>query len=151
MILSPCLSRKSCTKRELLSLIGSLQCASAVIKPGQVFLRRLIDLSKRQVHLDAPMRLNAEGRGDLRWWATFIDRWNGVSIVSALTSRCLADPRCFLVMGVWCLLSPVLVQHFMGSVPFMDGCSYSGKGAVTYCLLCYLGTANDRLSYPLSL
>jgi hypothetical protein len=32
----PCawVSRKSCSKRELLSLIGSLQQASAVVKPG---------------------------------------------------------------------------------------------------------------------
>lgn len=80
-------SRKSCTKRELLSLIGSLQHASAVLKPGRVFLRRMIDLSKRQVHLDAPMRLSAEFRFDLRWWATFIDVWNGVSIISALCHR----------------------------------------------------------------
>ena len=56
-------------------------------RPGQVFLRRMIDLSKRQMHLDAPMRLNADFRVDLRWWATFIGLWNGVSIISALSYR----------------------------------------------------------------
>jgi hypothetical protein len=54
------ISRKSCTKWELLSLVGSLQHASTVVKPGRVFLRRMIDLSKCQMHLDAPMRLNAD-------------------------------------------------------------------------------------------
>ena len=37
--------RKKCTKRELLSLIGSLSFASKVVKPGHMFMRRLIDLS----------------------------------------------------------------------------------------------------------
>lgn len=81
------LTRKSCTKRELLLLIGSLQHASAVVKPGRVFLRRMTDLSKRQMHLDAPIRLNTEFRVDLRWWATFIESWNGVSTISALCHR----------------------------------------------------------------
>ena len=66
------ISRRSCTKQELLSLIGSVQHAGAVVKPGRIFLRRIIELSKRQIHLDAPLRLNTEFRADLRWWATFI-------------------------------------------------------------------------------
>ena len=79
--------RKSCTKRELLSMIGTLQHASTVVKPGRTFLRRMIDLSKRNVHLDSHMRLNMEFRADLRWWATFIDSWNGVSVLSSLCRR----------------------------------------------------------------
>ena len=76
--------KKSCTKRQLLSLIGYLQHASTVIKPGRTFLRRMIDTSKRQVHLDAPLRLNTEFRSDITWWALFLDRWNGVSLVASL-------------------------------------------------------------------
>ena len=76
--------KKSCTKRQLLSLIGYLQHASTVVKPGRTFLRRMIDTSKRQVHLDAPMRLNAEFRSDIAWWDLFMDRWNGISIISSL-------------------------------------------------------------------
>ena len=94
-------SRKSCTKRELLSLIGSLQHASAVVKPGRVFLRRMIDLSKRQMHLDATMRLNTEFRADLRWWATFIELWNGVSIISALCRRPIDDWLTSDASGSW--------------------------------------------------
>ena len=37
--------KRTCTKRELLSLIGMLQHAASVVKPGRIFLRRLIDLS----------------------------------------------------------------------------------------------------------
>ena len=80
-------SKKSCTKRALLSLIGNLQHASSVVKPGRTFLRRMIDLSKHQVHMDGHLRLNAEFRADLQWWATFLDMWNGVSVISALCRR----------------------------------------------------------------
>ena len=76
--------RKSCTKRELLSLIGNLQHASSVVKPGRTFLRRMIDLSKRRVHLDGHLQLNTEFRADLSWWAAFLDTWNGVSVIAAL-------------------------------------------------------------------
>ena len=79
--------RKSCSKRELLSLIGILQHASALVIPGRGFLRRMIDLSKRGVHLDAVMKLNADFRTDLHWWATFLESWNRVSIMSALCFR----------------------------------------------------------------
>jgi hypothetical protein len=33
------------------------------------------------------MRLNADFRADMRWWAAFITSWNGVSIVLALCHR----------------------------------------------------------------
>ena len=95
------LPRKSCTKRELLSLCGSLQHASAVVKPGHTFLRRMIDLSRRHIHLDAPMRLNAEFRADLHWWATFIDSWNGVSIIAALCRRPVNDWLTSDASGSW--------------------------------------------------
>ena len=66
-------------------MIGTLQHASTVVKPGRTFLCRMIDLSKRNVHLDSHMRLNMEFRADLRWWATFIDSWNRVSVLSSLS------------------------------------------------------------------
>ena len=37
--------KKSCVKRDLLSLIGQLQHASRVVKPDRTFLRRMIPLS----------------------------------------------------------------------------------------------------------
>ena len=73
--------KKSCTKRQLLSFIGYLQLASTVIKPGRTFLRHMI---ARQVHLDAPLWLNMKFRSDITWWALFMDRWNGVSLVTSL-------------------------------------------------------------------
>ena len=60
-------TKKSCTKRELLSLIGYLQHACRVIKPGRSFLRRMIDLSAGVRALHHRVRLNAGFRSDLKW------------------------------------------------------------------------------------
>ena len=58
---------KSCTKRELLSLIIQLQHACCVIKPGSSFLRQMIELSKGVHELHHRIRLNAGFRSDLKW------------------------------------------------------------------------------------
>ncbi len=55
--------RKSCTKRELLSIIGLLQHACSVIKPGRSFLRQMIELSKCVHELHYRVRLNAGWNG----------------------------------------------------------------------------------------
>ena len=74
-------SCKKCTKRELLSLIGSLSFASKVVKPGRMFLRRLIDLSTTVSSLNHHIYLNAESRADIDWWVRFFPSWNGVCLI----------------------------------------------------------------------
>ena len=72
--------RKSCKKRDLESLVGTLQHACRVVRPGRSFLRRMIDLlciPKRTYH---HIRLNGEFRADVWWWSTFAAHWNGVAI-----------------------------------------------------------------------
>ena len=69
--------RKKCTKRELLSLIGSLSFATKIIKCGRLFLRRLIDLSTTVYRNDHRISLNAEAQADISWWQEFLPSWNG--------------------------------------------------------------------------
>ena len=57
--------RKSCTRREMESLVGTLQHAATVIRPGRSFLRRAINLltgTKQQHH---HIRLNTQFRADM--------------------------------------------------------------------------------------
>ena len=75
------LCKKSCTKRELLSLIGHLSHACKVIKPGRPFLRRIIELSTIAKELHHHLRLNVATRSDLHWWKFFLDHWNGVRMM----------------------------------------------------------------------
>ena len=75
--------KRSCTKRELLSVIGQLQHACRVVRPGRTFLRRMIDLSTTARELHHHIRLNQGFRSDLEWWAVFLSGWNGVAMMVA--------------------------------------------------------------------
>ena len=73
---------KHCTKRELLSLVGTLQHASKVIKPGRALVRRMIELSKARKRMEDHIRLNKAFRSDIEWWHQFASSWNGTSILA---------------------------------------------------------------------
>ena len=73
--------RKSCSKRELLSLIGKLGFICRVVKSGRTFIRRMIDLSKSVKYLHFRIKLNSCFRADLNWWRAFLPYWNGVSMM----------------------------------------------------------------------
>ena len=76
-------AKKKCTKRELLSLLGSLSFACKVVKPGRMFLRRLIDLSTTVHHINHRITLNTEARADITWWITFLPTWNGKELIQS--------------------------------------------------------------------
>ena len=62
---------KMCTCRELESLIGVLQHAARVIKPGRSFLGRVISLPSVAKQCHHHIQLNAEFRSDMTWWRIF--------------------------------------------------------------------------------
>ena len=75
--------KRKCRKRELLSLIGKLAFAAKVVKPGRIFLRRLIALSTRVNNLNHFIYINEETRKDILWWHDFIGIWNGKSLLQS--------------------------------------------------------------------
>ena len=76
--------KKSCRKRELESLLGHLQHAATVVRPGRTFVRRLIELVAAFKHADHWIRLSGATRSDSIWWLTFMEGWNGVSLMPTL-------------------------------------------------------------------
>ena len=97
--------RKTCTRKELESLVGLLNHACKVVRAGRSFLRRMIDLLHSGPHVSrarggTPIRLNMEFRADLAWWRTFIVDWNGTSFLPTpqhLARRQLASDA----SGLW--------------------------------------------------
>ncbi len=73
-------SKKVCNKRELESLIGTLQHAATVIRPGRTFLRRAIALLNGVKYRHHHIRLNVEFRSDIAWWRVLASHWNGTSV-----------------------------------------------------------------------
>ena len=81
-------NRRTCTKRQLKSLIGKLQHIGKVVRPGRMFLRRLIDLSTTVQHMHHHITLNSQARADILWWLDFLPQWAAVSMIpQSLTIR----------------------------------------------------------------
>lgn len=79
--------RGSCKRDELESLIGKLSHACKVVRPGKTFMRRLFELLTGTRRAHHHVRLNAATRSDLCWWATFMEGWNGASMVQEFGLR----------------------------------------------------------------
>lgn len=69
-LLSQWAVKRSCRKRELLSLIGK------IVRVGRIFLCRFIECSTRAAHLDHWLHLSLDFRADIGWWQVFIQAWN---------------------------------------------------------------------------
>ena len=85
------LSRKKATKREILSLVGLLQHATKVIKPGRTFVARMYREAARLKNLSHFTRLTKDFHSDLCWWHLFMSTWNGVSFMDCSPQTPHAD------------------------------------------------------------
>ena len=74
-------NRRTATKQQILSLIGKLHHISMVVRPGRLFLRRLINLSKTVKHLTHHVNLNKEAREDIHWWCEWLPTWHSTAII----------------------------------------------------------------------
>eukprot|EP00731_Ephydatia_muelleri_P006682 Em0003g930a len=80
-LISLWLYKKVAVARNLKSVVGKLENACKVVRPGRSFLRRMLDLL-RGVHSNRRLiRLSEAFRSDLMWWHMFLDVWNGVSMI----------------------------------------------------------------------
>jgi len=77
-LLSSWLGRRTCSKRELLSLIGKIAFSAKVVKSGRAFLGRLIYLARKAKHLHFRVRLSREAMRDIEWWSKCLETHNGV-------------------------------------------------------------------------
>ena len=77
---------KSCKRRDLESLVGSLNHACKAVRPGRAFKRRLQDLMTTVERDGRRVRLNVEARADIEWWHQFGLRWNGTSLMTAVVT-----------------------------------------------------------------
>ena len=83
--------RKRASKKELQSLAGKLNWASAVIQGRRVFLRRIIDCITYLKCDWHKILLKGEALADIAWWHKFMAKFNGKSLLLdklAITSIC---------------------------------------------------------------
>lgn len=65
LLLEEWAEKRTCRKRDLLSLIGKLAHACKVVRVGRIFLRRMIILSTKAAKIDHWLHLTAHFRADL--------------------------------------------------------------------------------------
>lgn len=75
------LGKKHCVKRDLESLAGKLQQACKVVRPGRCFLRHFYVATSGSRPQSTLIRVSRAIRADIRWWHTFMQHWNGVSVL----------------------------------------------------------------------
>ena len=82
-------SRKTCTIKQLESLIGEFQHVSAVVRPGRSFLHRMIALlaAARKRSCYCPIRLNKQFQSDLAWCRLFVSGWSGIVLMRFLAKE----------------------------------------------------------------
>ena len=80
--ISALLLKNKVTLRELKSTIGKLQFATAVVTPGKPFLRRMHDLTIKVSKPFHFIRVTKQVKRDLQLWLTFLDEYNGKTMLS---------------------------------------------------------------------
>ena len=97
--------KRSCTRRELESLIGLLSHACKVVSPGRRFFSALLELLPVAKKWHHHIRLNASFKADREWWLSFMEQWNGISMASQYLEygrvRVFADLTVSIIR--WCL------------------------------------------------
>ena len=89
------LGRSKCTKTQLKSLIGKLSFVAKVARPGRLFLRRLIDLSKTVKKGHHHISLNAEAKADVAWWCDFLPTWSRCTLIPESRDILASDLKLF--------------------------------------------------------
>ena len=134
--------KKFCLKKDLQSLVGKLQHACKVVRPGRTFLRRMFELLKGTSRKQHFIRLNHSFRSDLRWWQLFLESWNGISMLDdpswkSASFHLYSDASGSFGCGAWCehrwfqYRWPVTFQHQSIAVkellPIVMACMIWGK------------------------
>ena len=71
--------RKTCTKRQLQSLLGHLLYIHKCVRPARFFLNRMLQ-TLRSGHIHRRIPLDPDFHRDLRWFDRFLPLYNGVSL-----------------------------------------------------------------------
>ena len=74
-------NKHSCTKRQMLQLLGHLNFAMRVILPGRAFVSYLIAVTTQVKELHHHIHINHQCRKDIGMWKLFLSQWNGISNV----------------------------------------------------------------------
>ena len=73
--------RTSASRRQLQQLLGKLLHLSRVVRPGRLFVNRMLETLRRAERLDSFVPLPSDFHSDVLWWLRNIQNWNGISFL----------------------------------------------------------------------
>ena len=110
-------NKDTCSKRQLQSLLGQLLYIHKCVRPARTFLNRMLDLL-RQNYDATTIKLTQAFRRDLRWFAKFVDKYNGVSMYNRRRNDHVIELDACLdgLGGVWknCVYHVPIPRHYLG-------------------------------------
>ncbi|CAC5384078.1 unnamed protein product [Mytilus coruscus] len=87
------LQKDKCSLRDLQSLLGKLHFVSSCVRPGRLFVSRLLVWLRTFVGQNITKRVPKYIKLDLVWWSKFLDIYNGVSMMFLID---WSSPDCVL-------------------------------------------------------
>ena len=72
--------REYCTQKDIQRLVGKLQFICSVVRPGRLFMSRMLKLL-RQVGKRDKVKIGLEFVKDITWWLKFLPMFNGTGIM----------------------------------------------------------------------
>ena len=104
LLLRKWLGRSRATKKQVQSVIGSLNFMAACVRPGRVFMARLINCLRGMPDA-AAVKLSPCFQQDIKWWSIFAPRFNGVALMPlsdwSSPDAGVACDACLLGCGGW--------------------------------------------------
>lgn len=82
VLVSEWLKKSNASRKELQSLLGKLSFVSSCVRPGRIFVQRLLTFL-RSIFSQPEQRFTLPEyiKGDLRWWQVYLPEYNGVSMM----------------------------------------------------------------------
>ncbi|KAI8483473.1 hypothetical protein Bbelb_388050 [Branchiostoma belcheri] len=68
-------------RRDIESLLGKLQFIASCVRPGRLFVSRMLLFLKQFPDRHTKLRITDDFRRDLAWWRTFLPTYNGISLL----------------------------------------------------------------------
>ena len=76
--------KQTISKKQLQSIIGKLQYIAHCVRPGRIFISRLLQLLREFKSSQKRIKFTSDYKKDLKWWYTFLKEYNGISMIPHL-------------------------------------------------------------------
>ena len=80
-ILPQWLDKVTATRQQLQSIIGKLNFIAKCVRPGRIFISRMLSLLRSMDNCTNHVFITEEFKKDIIWWLTYLPQFNGISMI----------------------------------------------------------------------